>query len=144
MSNFYLTHFVDAQKASYADALSELRSGQKRSHWIWYIFPQLKGLGLSTMSQTYGLANIAEARAYLDDPILGQRLRESVEAMLAHDSLDAKLILGELDAMKFRSCLTLFSLADPSDPLFIDALERFFAGIRDTKTIELLRLRGEV
>src|SRR6218665_3551718 len=104
VSNFYLNRFLDAQKASYADALSEIRSGQKRSHWIWYIFPQLKGLGLSSMSQTYGLANIAEACAYLADPILGHRLRESVEAMLAHDSSDATLILGELDAMKFRSC----------------------------------------
>ncbi|RYY02634.1 MAG: DUF1810 family protein [Gammaproteobacteria bacterium] len=130
---------MDAQKTSYADALSEIRYGQKRSHWIWYIFPQLKGLGFSSMSQTYGLANIAEARAYLIDPILGQRLRESVEAMLAHESLDANLILGELDAMKFRSCLTLFSFADPTDPLFSDALERFFAGQRDDRTVELLK-----
>jgi len=144
VSHFYLNRFVDAQKTSYADALSEIRSGQKRSHWIWYIFPQLKGLGFSSMSQTYGLANIAEARAYLADPILGQRLRESVEAMLAHESLDANLILGELDAMKFRSCLTLFSFADPTDRLFIDALDRFFAGTRDTTTIELLKLHGEV
>jgi uncharacterized protein (DUF1810 family) len=143
VSTFYLARFLDAQKLSYATALSELRSGHKRSHWIWYIFPQLKGLGISATSHTYGIASLAEARAYLADPILGQRLREAIEAMLAHPLLDAKSILGELDALKFKSCLTLFTLAAPSDTIFTNALERFFAGAPDTRTIELLKTHGE-
>jgi uncharacterized protein (DUF1810 family) len=140
---FRLTRFLDAQENSYSTALHELRAGKKRSHWIWYIFPQLKGLGLSSTSEIYGVNGLAEARAYLTNPILRQRLLEATEAMLAHESLDAATILGELDALKFRSCLTLFSLADPAEALFAKALERFFDGERDARTLELLRARGD-
>jgi uncharacterized protein (DUF1810 family) len=135
---FRLARFLDAQENSYADALGELRSGKKRSHWIWYIFPQLKGLGLSANAEFYGLTGLDEARAYLADPLLSPRLKEAIEVTLANPFLSAASILGELDALKFRSCLTLFSLADPSEPLFSTALERFFGGEHDARTIELI------
>jgi uncharacterized protein (DUF1810 family) len=110
---FHLARFINAQKDSYATALSELRSGKKQSHWIWYVLPQLKGLGHSFNSDHYGLSGLAEGRAYLADPILGVRLREAIETMLRHESLGAASLLGELDAPKFKSCLTLFSIAAP-------------------------------
>lgn len=135
---FQLDRFLDAQKDSYDIALEELRNGKKRSHWVWYVFPQLRGLGASSASYTYGVVSLAEARAYLVHPILGQRLREATNAMLAHRSMTADSILGELDALKFRSCLTLFSLADPSETIFTDALEYFFGGARDSRTIQLV------
>ena len=140
---FDLARFLDAQQNSYASALSELRSGKKQSHWIWYVFPQLKGLGLSSASQKYGLASLAEARAYLADPILGDRLREATQAILAHDSVSATGVLGELDALKFKSCITLFSRAAPSELIFKQALARFFAGQPDQRTLELLEPPNE-
>lgn len=140
---FRLTRFLDAQENAYPTALRELRAGKKRSHWIWYIFPQLKGLGLSSTSEIYGVTGLAEARAYLTNPILRQRLLDATEAMLAHDTFDAATILGELDALKFRSCLTLFALADPDEPIFAKALKRFFGGERDARTLELLRAQGD-
>ncbi len=136
---FNLDRFIEAQKNAYAVALSELRAGRKKSHWIWYVFPQLKGLGRSSTSEIYGLTGLTEARAYLAHPLLGQWLREAIEAMLAHKTFDAASVLGELDALKFRSCLTLFSLAHPNEPIFTNALERFFAGEQDARTIELLK-----
>lgn len=140
---FRLSRFVEAQQGSYATALQELRSGRKRSHWIWFIFPQLRGLGRSAMSEEYGLTGLAEARAYLAHPLLGQRLREAAGVMLAHQRLGASAVLGELDALKFRSCLTLFSLADPSEHAFAEALECLFGGERDMRTLELLATQGE-
>jgi uncharacterized protein (DUF1810 family) len=142
-NEFDLARFLAAQKGSYAEALSELRAGKKRSHWIWWVFPQLKGLGLSSTSEIYGLSGLDEARAYLADQLLAQRLKEAVNAMLAHSSSSAASILGELDAFKFRSCLTLFSLAAPSEKIFADALAQFFDGERDARTIELLQAQGE-
>lgn len=142
--DFHPARFLDAQKNSYDVALRELQSGKKRSHWIWYIFPQIKGLGLSTNSEIYGLLGLSEARAYFAHPVLGQRLREAVNAMLAHRSLSAASILGEIDALKFRSCLTLFAYANPSDQIFDKALKQFFDGERDLMTIDLLKTRGEV
>jgi uncharacterized protein (DUF1810 family) len=145
MSNeFNLSRFIIAQENSYTTALSELRAGKKRSHWIWYVFPQIKGLGNSSNSEFYGLAGLAEARAYLNHPLLGHRLKEATAALLAHRLQNATAILGEIDALKFKSCLTLFSLADPSERMFTDALEQFFAGKPDARTIELLKARGEV
>jgi uncharacterized protein (DUF1810 family) len=141
---FRLARFLTAQEHTYAIALEELHSGKKQSHWIWYVFPQLKGLGLSSHSEMYGLAGLAEARAYLANPILRHRLREATHAMLGHQSVDAASVLGELDALKFRSCLTLFSLADPSELIFVDALNRCFGGACDARTVELLKARGEV
>jgi len=140
---FRLDRFRKAQEGVCPTALRELRAGKKRTHWIWFVFPQLKGLGRSAYSQEYGLSGLAEARAYLADPVLGQRLRESTQAVLAHRSLGASAVLGELDALKFRSCLTLFALAAPDEPLFSSALEGLFGGERDPRTLELLRARGE-
>ena len=139
---FDLQRFMAAQDPVYATALEDLRAGRKQSHWIWFVFPQLRGLGRSATSEVYGLDGLAEARAYLAHPVLGPRLRESVEAMLAHRSLTASTILGGLDALKFRSCVTLFLMAHPGDPLFATALESFFAGQRDVRTLELLEARG--
>lgn len=140
---FHLSRFVDVQRNAYDSALSELREGKKRSHWIWYIFPQLSGLGNSTNSEIYGISGLAEARAYLGNTLLGQRLRTAVETMLAHQSLEAAVVFGELDALKFRSCLTLFSLADPEEHIFSNALDVCFSGQSDPRTIELLKVRGE-
>jgi len=142
-ADFDLSHFLEAQENSYPVALKEIRLGRKVSHWIWYIFPQLRSLGLSSTSEKYGLSGLAEARTFLAHPILGARLRESTEAMLAHPKLSAHSVLGELDAAKFRSCLTLFVLAEPSEQVFRVALQRFFAAAPDPKTIELLGARGE-
>jgi len=140
---FRLVRFHDVQEKTYAVAIEELRLGKKRSHWIWYVFPQLKGLGLSTTSEFYGLAGLAEARAYLEDTVLCYRLKEAIQAVLNQDS-SAVAVLGELDALKFRSCLTLFSKADPSERLFSRALEHLFDGKSDTYTIELLKIRSEI
>ncbi|MGP3790665.1 DUF1810 domain-containing protein [Pseudomonas sp. B392_1p] len=141
---FNLARFMEAQETSYAAAIAELRSGRKKTHWIWFVFPQLKGLGSSFNSEHYGLSGLAEARAYLAHPDLGPRLREATAAMLAHQSKGASAVLGELDALKFRSCLTLFSLADPADHVFGDALDSLFGGERDTRTLRLLEAQGEV
>jgi len=138
-----LTRFLDAQENSYVNAISELRAGKKQSHWIWYVFPQLKGLGQSYNSNFFGLSGLAEARAYLADPVLGYRLQESIKTMLMHSQNDAALVLGEIDALKFKSCLTLFSLAEPSEKLFVKALDYFYDGARDKKTIALLQSLGE-
>lgn len=136
-----LGRFREAQASMYAGALEELRAGLKRSHWIWFVFPQLRGLGRSAAADTYGIADLAEARAYLADPVLGRRLREATQAMLSHRSLTAGDVLGELDALKLRSCLTLFVRADPDAPVFAAALERFFGGEPDPRTLELLGVR---
>src|ERR1700759_3656000 len=128
---FHLQRFVDAQEdaAIYARALSELRAGRKQGHWIWFVFPQIAGLGSSPMSQAYAIRSLEEARAYLEHPVLGPRLRESTEALLANDpALSADQILGGIDATKVRSSMTLFAAADPSEPLFGEALARFYGG----------------
>lgn len=137
-TEFYLERFLDAQQDSYPTAMKELRFGEKHSHWIWYIFPQLKGLGRSATSNIYGIQDAEEARAYFEHPILGARLREAITAMLFHRSRKAEDILGEIDAMKFKSCLTLFSLVASHDSIFADALDVFFNGERDERTMGLL------
>ena len=141
-----LRRFVEAQEdhGTYAKALAELKQGRKRGHWIWYVLPQLRGLGRSWTADHYGIAGRAEARAYADDPVLGPRLVECVAAILEHRGTPARDILGGLDAMKFRSCLTLFSVAAPEVPVFAEALDVFFDGEPDPLTLDLLRERGEV
>jgi uncharacterized protein (DUF1810 family) len=139
---FDLGRFLEAQQHAYDEALDELRDGSKQGHWIWYVFPQLRGLGLSPMSERYGLSGVAEARAYLAHPVLGQRLRECIEAMLAHRGASAESILGQLDALKFRSCLTLFAQAGHV-PVVATALQQFFAGRQDARTLQLLDARGD-
>jgi len=137
---FDLNRFVSAQAKNYSYALAELRSGQKQTHWIWYVLPQLRGLGSSSMANFYGIGSVREALAYLDHPILGPRLRECVGAMNALDGLSAVQVLGPIDAAKFRSCLTLFHSVDPSDAVFSEALNKYFAGIPDERTVALLNL----
>ncbi len=134
-----LSRFVEAQRGEYDRALAELRAGRKRSHWIWYMFPQLRGLGRSGMAQRFGLSGIEEARAYLAHPVLGERLRESVAAVLAWaPSLTAQALMGDLDAVKLRSSLTLFEAAAGPDTPFSRALDALFHGNRDSATLNML------
>ena len=135
-----LERFVDAQADTFDVALGELRDGRKVGHWIWWVLPQLRGLGSSANSDYYGVVDLAEARAYLAHPLLGFRLREAVRAILGHASLGADYILGA-DAIKLRSCLTLFHLAAPHEALFRTALDVLFAGEEDDRTRQLLRQR---
>lgn len=127
-----------AQATHIATAMAELRAGAKRTHWIWFVFPQLKGLGQSATSVRYAIASLAEARAYLGHPVLGPRLRECVQILLDVPGRTAAEILG-WDDVKLRSSLTLFAAADPDDPLFAAALARFFDGEPDPRTLTLLR-----
>ena len=133
-------HFLAAQAPIYATALAELRAGAKRSHWMWFIFPQLTALGRSATAQRYGLEGLAAARAYLADPVLGARLKECVAAVLAVEGRSAHQIFGTPDDLKFRSSLTLFEAAaeDADKPLFAAALERYYGGVRDPLTVELV------
>lgn len=133
-----LKRFTDAQEGMYGQALAEVRNGRKVTHWIWYIFPQLRGLGMSYNSHYYGIEGLQEAREYLNHPLLGQRLREITEAFLQQDKRTAREVFGEIDAMKVRSCMTLFNeVAD--DDLFRKVLLRYYNGEPDRKTLELLR-----
>ena len=130
-----LDRFAEEQTHAYDGALEELRRGRKTGHWIWFIFPQLVGLGRSEMSRLYGIASADEARAYLDHPVLGPRLRACVAAVLATEGATAEGIFGPLDAMKVRSSMTLFHLAAPDDPLFEEMLDRFYDGTADEATL---------
>ena len=131
-------HFLTAQNAVYSTVLAELRAGEKRTHWIWFIFPQLEALGRSSTAKFYGLKDLDAARAYLADPILGARLRECVATVLAVEGRSAHDIFHSPDDLKFRSCLTLFEAASPGEPFFPAALAKFYAGQRDPMTLDLL------
>ena len=134
-----LCRFLDAQAPVDPAALTELRAGQKQTHWIWFVLPQLRGLGHSRNATYYGLADAAEAGAYLAHPVLGARLRECVGTVLKHKGKSARAILGSPDDLKFRSCLTLFrSVAAPDDPLWQDALDQLYEGQADEATLRLL------
>ena len=135
-----LARFVEAQDAegTYSRALAELRAGRKRSHWVWFVFPQLAGLGRSATARHYALADVDEARAYVAHPVLGSRLRECCRALLDQPHTDRAAVLGEVDAMKLRSSMTLFSAADPGEPSYRAVLDRFYGGEDDPATVELL------
>jgi uncharacterized protein (DUF1810 family) len=135
---FDLERFVEAQQAVYAAVCAELHAGAKRSHWMWFIFPQLRGLGCSPSAQHYGLASLAEARAYLDHPVLGARLRECTRCLLLLEGRSAAEIFGYPDELKLRSCLTLFERAAPQEELFGEALRKYYGGQPDVRTLELL------
>lgn len=135
---FNLDRFTLAQGPVYADALAELRRGEKTSHWIWFVFPQIEGLGFSPTSQHYAISGLDEARAYLAHPVLGPRLRECIAAASGHAGRTALQIFGPPDDLKFRSSLTLFAEAAPDEPIFSRALEQFFAGEPDPLTLEKL------
>jgi len=138
-----LSRFVQAQMADYDQALTEIRSGRKRSHWMWYIFPQLDGLGFSSASKRYSIKSIAEAQAYLGHPVLGPRLVDSAEAVLRVEGRSAQEIFGFPDDMKLRSCATLFACVSPSGSVFHRLLDKYFQGQRDAKTLQLLGIAPE-
>lgn len=134
-----LDRFVAAQQADYQRALGELRRGRKQSHWMWYIFPQVQGLGHSLMSRRYALSGVEEARAYLAHPVLGPRLLECCRAVLEAGSSNPREVFGTPDDLKFRSCLTLFALADPAEPVFAELLDKFYGGKKDPQTLDILK-----
>ncbi|UUR07343.1 DUF1810 domain-containing protein [Sphingomonas glaciei] len=136
-----LARFVAAQGGVYDLALAELRAGAKRTHWMWFVLPQLRGLGTSMMADRYGLEGLDEARAYLSDPILGERLRECVSALLAHaGSRSSADVMGVIDAIKLHSSLTLFEAAG-GGPLFTSAIDAFYGSERDRRTLARLNPR---
>ncbi len=138
MAGFDLDRFVEAQGLAWPTALAELKAGRKQSHWMWFVFPQLAGLGSSPMAVHYAIRSADEARAYLAHPVLGARLREGVAAMLAHKGQSAESILGGIDALKFCSSLTLFETVAAEQEPFAEALDAFYGGGRDERTLELL------
>jgi uncharacterized protein (DUF1810 family) len=130
-----LERFVAAQSGGvYERALAELRRGSKTGHWMWFIFPQIAGLGFSAMSQRYAIASLDEARAYLAHPLLGPRLRECARAVAGAEGKTAEQIFGSIDAIKLRSSMTLFHRADPAEPVFTAVLQRYFEGVTDDET----------
>jgi len=135
-----LQRFVDAQDdlRTYDTALAELRAGRKRSHWMWFILPQLAGLGMSSTAQHFGIHGLAEARAYLAHPVLGPRLRDCARALADLDIADPVAVLGPVDALKLRSSMTLFSRAEPGEPVFRQVLEQYYDGAEDPATVSLL------
>lgn len=137
MGDYNLQRFLDAQQGDYEHALTEVRNGRKYSHWIWYIFPQLKGLGMSYNSQYYGISGKEEAEAYLAHPVLGERLREITSAFLQLKSKTAEEVFGSLDAMKVLSCMTLFNEVAPGD-LFRQVIDRYYQGEKDEMTKRML------
>ena len=133
-----LQRFVDAQRGIYAQAEQELRDGRKESHWMWYIFPQIDGLGFSSLSKRYSIKSLAEARAYLAHPVLGPRLLECAEAVVSLEGRSATEVFGSPDDMKLRSCATLFACVSPPGSVFDRLLGKYYRGLRDDQTLQLL------
>lgn len=133
-----LARFVEAQEHGYPQALSEIRHGQKRSHWMWYVFPQFEGLGFSPASRRYSIKSVAEAEAYLRHPILGPRLLESARAALGVEGRSALEVFGSPDNMKLRSSATLFATVSPAGSVFEQVIDRYFGGEPDDRTLQLL------
>ncbi len=138
-----LDRFVQSQQGEYDQALSEIKSGQKRSHWMWYIFPQFEGLGTRPMARRYAIKSVAEATAYLRHPVLGPRLAECAEAALGVEGRSAGEIFGFPDDMKLRSCATLFACVSPGGSVFQRVLDRYFQGQPDRQTLGLLGIARE-
>jgi len=141
--SYDLQRFLRAQNRDYETALSEIRSGHKYSHWIWYIFPQIAGLGHSSTSKYYAIRGLGEAKAYMGEPILRERLIHISEALLNLDSNDAEDVMGWPDDLKLRSSMTLFLLVAPEEPVFQKVLDKFWAGEPDQKTLEILRCQAK-
>ena len=133
-----LEQFVKAQELAYPIALQDIKKGKKRSHWMWYIFPQLRGLGTSTMAHKYGIIDLGEAKAYLEHPVLSARLYELCGELLKHKDKSAYDIFGDIDAMKLKSSMTLFALTSKEHTIFDEVLEFFFDGERDAITLKLI------
>jgi len=134
----YLERFVEAQQTEYNIALNEIKNGKKETHWMWYIFPQVLGLGFTSVSMEYGIKDLDEAAAYLNHPVLGPRLIEISNVLLTLDTGNAREIFGGSDAVKLRSSMTLFSLVPNADKVFELVLDKFFKGRKDEKTLQLL------
>lgn len=143
MPDFNLDRFKKAQASDYATALTEIKNGRKESHWMWYIFPQLKGLGFSSMAEFYGIDGLVEAKAYIADELLRGRLVEISEALLRVASSDAREVMGYPDDLKLKSCMTLFMVAAPELEVFGKVLEKFFGGEKDSKTVEMVKRSKE-
>jgi uncharacterized protein (DUF1810 family) len=137
MSN--LERFLEAQEQSYSQALAEIKKGSKQSHWMWYIFPQLKGLGRSETAKYYGIANIEEAGDYLRHPVLGKRLIEISGELMKVNNKEATVIFGTPDDLKLRSCMTLFADVENTHPVFREVLVKYFYGLPDIVTLQLLQ-----
>jgi uncharacterized protein (DUF1810 family) len=135
---FDLRRFVDAQAHTYDQALAELRAGEKRTHWMWFVFPQIAGLGHSGMARRFAISGLDEARAYVAHPTLGRRLVECARALTDLDTADANRVLGPVDAQKLRSSMTLFARAAPDEPVFREVLDHYFHGIEDDATTSRL------
>lgn len=135
-----LDRFLDAQRGDYAAALAEVRRGRKTSHWMWYIFPQIAGLGQSSTARYYSIRDLEEAREYYAHPVLGQRLREISGALLELRGSDPVAVFGGIDSMKLKSSMTLFALAAPDDPLFQQVLDKYYGGEQDALTLRILGL----
>lgn len=135
---FHLDRFVEAQQGVYEDVLSELRAGRKRSHWMWFIFPQIHGLGHSSTAQLYAISGLDEAVAFLDHPLLGRRLRECTALANAIRSSSAREVFGSPDDLKFRSSMTLFAQAATDKAVFLQALEKYFGSAPDPRTLQRL------
>jgi len=133
-----LKRFLDAQQRDYAAALSEIKSGRKRSHWMWYIFPQIGGLGFSEMSKRYAITDLPEAVAYLNHPVLGKRLKEIAGALLELKSNNANQVMGSPDDLKLRSSMTLFAQVPGTEPVFEAVLKKYFQGEKDKATLQQL------
>ena len=139
MQLYDLSRFVRAHQQAYERALSEIRNGRKRTHWMWYIFPQLKGLGRSDMSEFYGIENLSEAKSYLAHPYLGGHLDEICRALLDLDCSDPRQVMGRPDDLKLRSSMTLFAQATDENALYLAVLDKFFRGAQDPYTLRLLK-----
>ncbi|TFV82782.1 DUF1810 domain-containing protein [Blastococcus sp. CT_GayMR20] len=133
-----LQRFLDAQAQTYEQALGELRAGQKRTHWMWFVFPQVAGLGRSGMAQRFAISGLPEARAYLGHPTLGRRLAECARALTDLDTADPVEVFGPVDAMKLQSSMTLFAQAAPDEPVFREVLDHYFGGALDEGTTSRL------
>jgi uncharacterized protein (DUF1810 family) len=131
---FRLQRFVDAQEHTFAGALAELRAGRKTGHWMWFVFPQIAGLGMSAMSREFAISSLAEARAYLAHPVLGARLRDCAQVVAGSAARSAEEVFGGIDAVKLRSSVTLFARAAPDEPVFTAVLDRWFDGRPDPET----------
>ena len=140
-----LGRFLEAQRYNYDNALAEIKSGRKNGHWMWYIFPQIKGLGYSETSQYYAINDMKEAKNYLSHPILGTRLTEISNELLKLEQSDANLIFGGIDSMKLKSCMTLFWAADKENAeIFIKVIDKFFVGQFDDRTLSLIKSLDEM
>ncbi len=134
-----LQRFIDAQQSDYETALSEIKRGRKQSHWMWYIFPQIQGLGFSATSKLYAIKNLKEAQEYLNHPLLGKRLKEITDALINLPSNNAHEIFGSPDDVKLKSSMTLFASVPDADPVFESALKKFFKGEKDAKTLSIIK-----